>query len=236
MMIFLTLSLALVLALYILYLFVPQWDWWLLRAKSYAKKNGPVCCLTFDDGPSKEWTPQVLDILREYGIRSTFFITGERARANPDIVKRVADEGHEIGNHTNSHRIISFRRGKIVKDEISECGNTLQEITGRTPSLIRTPHGFKRPGIKKMLKEMNLTLVPWTKGLWDTDMPPAAELLRRLNKKFDPLEILLLHDGIDNRPITQNRTSTIEALPKIIEEYRKRGYTFKIISDLRSEI
>jgi len=79
---------------------------------------------------------------------------------------------------------------------------------------------------------MGLTLIPWTKGIWDTDMPPADELIRRVSKKFEPLEILLLHDGIDNRKIPQNRDSMVAALPKIIEEYRKRGYTFMTISEL----
>lgn len=258
MMIFLTSTLALTLALYILYLFIPQWDWWLLNAKRVAKKNGPVCCLTFDDGPSREWTPQILDILKEYGARSTFFITGERARANPGLTRRIADEGHEIGNHTMTHKKLTFCSLKTLKREISECSEIIKSITGKYPSLFRAPHGFKPPLMKirkviarsKTTKQSrkyhgiattpsgsrndlrNLTLIPWTKGLWDTDMPPAAELLRRLNKKFDPLEILLLHDGIDNRPISQNRKATVEALPEIIEEYKKRGYKFTTISEL----
>jgi peptidoglycan/xylan/chitin deacetylase (PgdA/CDA1 family) len=259
MMIFLTSTLALTLALYVLYLFVPQWDLWLFRAKRRAKRNGPICCLTFDDGPSKEWTPQVLDILKEYGIKSTFFITGKRARANPDITKRIALEGHEIGNHTMTHRKLTFCSLKTLRREISECAEVIKSITGKYPVLFRAPHGFKPPLIKirNVIARSDTTRqsrknhgiattpagsrndyleqfmsVPWTKGLWDTDMPSAEELLRRLNKKFDPLEILLLHDGIDNRPIQQNRKSTVEALPKIIEEYKKRGYTFMTIGNL----
>jgi len=228
-MIFFALTLAL--ALYILYLFIPQWDSWLWRAKRKARANGRVCCLTFDDGPSK-WTPGVLDILKKAGIRATFFVTGERAAAYPDIVRKISGEGHVIGSHTMTHRKLTFVNGDTLEKEIAGCNDTLKSITGVSPSLFRAPHGFKRPFFKRTLSKMGLTLIPWTKGIWDTDMPPADELIRRVSKKFEPLEILLLHDGIDNRKIPQNRDSMVAALPKIIEEYRKRGYTFMTISEL----
>lgn len=217
---------------YFLYLFLPQWDSWLYKTRRKIRRNGKVCCLTFDDGPSKEWTPQILDILNEYGIKATFFVTGERTAAWPQIVKRIADENHEIGNHTMSHRIITFRPKKDVTEEIKECSLIIENIAGVKPTLFRSPHGFKRLGLKKILDENKLKLVPWTKGLWDTNMPPSKELLKRLKRKFDPLEILLLHDGIDNRKMPQHRKATVEILPEIISEYKQRGYTFKTISEI----
>lgn len=223
---------SLIIIAYVLYLFLPQWDWWLYRTRKKIDAKEKICCLTFDDGPSKEWTPQVLDILNEYSIRATFFITGERALTYPDTVKRIASENHEIGNHTMTHRIITFRSKADVEDEIKECSSTIENLSGFKPALFRSPHGFKRFGLKNILANNELKLVPWTKGLWDTNMPPSKELLKRLKRKFDRLEILLLHDGLDNRKIRQHRQSTVDALPKIISEYQQRGYTFKTIGEL----
>jgi len=268
MMILLTLTLTL--AFYILYLFIPQWDSWLFRVRKTLKQGEKICCLTFDDGPSKEWTPQILDILKGNDIRANFFITGERANQSPDIVKRIASEGHEIGNHTMTHRKLTFCSKEVLQKEIAECNEVLKSITGKSPLLFRAPHGFKPPlmrirnviartqserskippspplkkggvgafGISTAPSDFfkGLTLIPWTKGLWDTDMPPADVLIKRVTKNFKPLEILLLHDGIDNRPIPQHRESTVEALPKIIDEYKKRGYRFATVSELNRMI
>lgn len=230
-MLILTTSIILAATLYAAFLFLPQWDSWLSRTKRASHGYGKICCLTFDDGPS-EWTPQILDILKEHDIKATFFVTGERAGKYPGMVKRAADDGHTIGNHTMTHRKLTFCSKTSASSEIAGCSKVLESITGHAPSLFRAPHGFKRPGLKKMLSKMDLQLVPWTKGIWDTDMPPPRTLVERVKRRMRPLEILLLHDGIDNRPIPQHRRSTVEALPGIIDEYRKRGYKFMTVNEL----
>lgn len=219
----------------LLYLFCPHLDMWLYRAKRYAKKEGKLCALTFDDGPS-EWTGGILETLKKENIKATFFITGERAKEHPEILQRIANEGHDIGNHTMTHIKLPFSPKKTIHKEIIDCSVIIKSITSRWPVLFRAPHGFRRIGLKKILANMNLQLIPWTKGLWDTDKTTKDRLITRLQKKFQNLEILLLHDGIDNRNIPQDRTATVEALPSIIDEYRKRNYKFVSISELNNKL
>ncbi len=220
--------------LYLAYLFIPQIDLWLWQAKKYAKINGPFCALTFDDGPS-QWTKPILDILRQHNIQATFFVTGQKAQQFPEVIKRMLNEGHFVGNHTMNHKKLTFLSKPVVLHEIQSCNKILRKLGDFKPTLFRAPHGFKRFGLRKILNKFELKLIPWTKGIWDTDMPSKEELVKRVEKKLHPLEILLLHDGVDNRPIAQNRQATVDALPEIIAVYKRNGYKFVNISDLRAK-
>jgi peptidoglycan/xylan/chitin deacetylase (PgdA/CDA1 family) len=214
-----------------LWVFIPQWDPWLrkMRGEFYGRR---VVALTFDDGPTEPWTSRVLDILKERGVKATFFVVGEHAKGNPALVKRAYDEGHTVGCHTATHRILTFMKPAERLSEIESGAKAVEEISGRRPKYIRLPHGFKFPGMHLKLKQLDLVPIPWTKGVWDTDMPPADELLRRVKRDMKPFEVLLLHDGITGDRPDATRRSLVEALPRIVDEYRRRGYEFKTIAEL----
>lgn len=211
--------------LYILFLFIPRFDKWLFltRLKYRGRK---IAALTFDDGPDEPYTSRILDILRENKIRATFFVLGKKSRDNPNVIRRIAREGHEIGNHTMSHKKLMLQDKKDIANDIIGASNILAGITGELPALFRSPHGFKTPGLGGILGRLGLRLMPWTKGIWDTDGSAPEILLERFERRFSNLEILLLHDGLDATLTSSNRDATVAALPRIIEEYRKRGYGF----------
>jgi peptidoglycan/xylan/chitin deacetylase (PgdA/CDA1 family) len=147
-------------------------------------------------------------------------------------VKRAYDEGHIVGCHTATHRILTFMNPDRRFREIESGADDVEAITGKRPKYVRLPHGFKFPGMHQTLEKRGLTPIPWTKGVWDTDMPPADQLVRRVKKDMKPFEVLLLHDGITGNCPDANRQSLVEALPIVIDEYRRRGYEFKTIAEL----
>lgn len=214
-----------------LWIFVPQWDPWLGRMRR-GFRGRRVVALTFDDGPTEPWTSRVLDILKDHTVRATFFVVGSHAKLFPHVVKRAFDEGHTIGGHSATHRILTFLHPDERLEEIESSIDVIEEIIGCRPNSFRLPHGFKFPGMYKLLKKWDLVPIPWTKGLWDTDMPPADELVKRCTKTFHPFEVLLLHDGITGDAPDAHRESMIEALPTIIKEYKGRGYTFMTVAEL----
>lgn len=214
-----------------LWIFIPQWDPWLGRMRG-AFSGRRVVALTFDDGPTEPWTSRVLDILKERGIRATFFVVGAHAMGSPALVKRAFDEGHVIGCHTATHKILTFMKPAERISEIESGAKAVEGILSQRPKYIRLPHGFKFPGMRGVLKKKGLTSIPWTKGIWDTDMPPADELLSRVKRGMRPFEVLLLHDGITDDRTNANRQSLVEALPIIIDEYRRGGYEFMTVADL----
>ncbi|MBT3182217.1 MAG: polysaccharide deacetylase family protein [Deltaproteobacteria bacterium] len=229
--IYILIPIVIIVGFYILYLIIPQWDGWLGSMKvKYRGKRTAV--LTFDDGPDEPWTGRILDILKNEEIKANFFVLGGKALENPDLIKRIFNEGHEIGNHTFAHKKFLFRGSKSISEDLIMTSNIIQKITGELPTLLRTPHGFRKLGLKKILSRLDLQLVPWTKGIWDTDGSNSERLFKRFGRRLANLEILLLHDGTDERLTTKEREATVEVLPKIIDEYRKRGYAFKRISEL----
>lgn len=216
---------------YFLYLLTPGWDGWLSRMRSF-HRGERIAALTFDDGPDAAWTPKVLDILRDEGVRATFFALGAKASDNPDIVRRIVDEGHDLGNHTTAHRKILCRQGAESIEDIEGTNEILHRISGKRPTIFRAPHGFKAPRFARRLERLGLKQIPWTKGIWDTDGSDASALLARFRRRFDDLEILLLHDGGGASLTSSDRSATVSALPQIIEEYRNSRYAFKRITEL----
>ena len=216
---------------YALYLLWPQWDGWLFDQRK-RHRGQKIAALTFDDGPDEPWTRQILDILRQEGVLATFFVLGEKAKSYPEMVQLIADEGHDVGNHTMSHRILTHRGTAFAHHEIARASETIAKACGQRPALFRAPHGFKSPSIRPILKEQGLKLIPWTKGLWEIDGAKKPTLLKRFRKRFSKLEILLLHDGVDSALTLKDRSATVETLPGIIAEYRRRGYRFMSIGEL----
>jgi peptidoglycan/xylan/chitin deacetylase (PgdA/CDA1 family) len=181
--------------------------------------------LTFDDGPNPCATPRILDALGAAGVKATFFFLGRHVERWPDIARRAAAEGHQIGNHGFFHRKLHFRSVGYVRDDLSRGKQAIEAACGVTPAHFRAPHGFRSPWVTAIASSMGERTVGWSLGVWDTDLPGAAAIVQRTVEGARPGFILLLHDG-DGYDPAGDRTQTAEAVPQIVERLHDQGYSF----------
>ena len=184
--------------------------------------------LTFDDGPGPG-TEKVLEILRRYNVKATFFMGGLQAARYPAAVKQAAAEGHEIGSHTYGHtdyyHYTKDDKRQLLAQEMDRGREVLEKILGSAPRLLRMPHGYVRNWVKELAREKGYVLVNWTFGADWTIKDPQA-LADAYIANIVPGAIFLMHDA------GKNRRNTLEALPKIIEEIQKRGFTITPVGTL----
>ncbi len=189
--------------------------------------------ITFDDGPDPIYTPLILDILKENDIKATFFLVGKHVQANPEIARRIVAEGHEIGNHTYSHRNLFGLAKEKILEEIEMAEEIILNVTGERPYLFRPPRGLYNQAVLDILKERQYTLVLWSQSSRDwMEISPASVRRYTLNNLLDGA-ILLFHDsGSIIASEGGDRYNTVKALPLIIQEIRKRGYIPVTITEL----
>lgn len=156
--------------------------------------NERVVCLTFDDGPDPVYTPQVLDVLKEYQAQAAFFCIGKKVRENAAIMKRIAKEGHHVGNHTDNHswKFPFLTQKKMYKD-LLWCEDALLSYSG--PILtFRPPFGVTNPTIARLVKQMRYTIIGWSIRSFDTRGESEDKVLRRIVRQIQPGSVILLHD------------------------------------------
>jgi peptidoglycan-N-acetylglucosamine deacetylase len=198
---------------------------WRLPSSSGVKR----CALTFDDGPSPA-TGAVLDILAAEGVAATFFVLGSNVERHPQIVQRARDEGHAVGIHGMTHVKLTGAAVDAIEQQVSGVTQVLERL-GVTPSCVyRTPHGFKSSRVFEVAKRHGLTLWAWSRGVWDTDRPEPAVLVRRATRLARSGMVLLLHDGRGDESQPDVRPMLV-ALPAIIRELKQRGFTFVRVGD-----
>ena len=176
--------------------------------------------LTFDDGPHPTYTEQLLDGLKERGVHVTFFVTGEHARLHPDIIKRMQEEGHLIGNHTYSHIQLTSKNREKFKQELIDTNAVIQEITGEEVQYVRPPYGSWD---KSFEKELNMFPVLWTIDPLDWCSENVACITEKIVDKAGENDIILMHDYYD--------TSVTAAL-KVVDELQEEGYTFVTVEEI----
>jgi peptidoglycan/xylan/chitin deacetylase (PgdA/CDA1 family) len=173
----------------------PQWQLFGKSLCAVTTRRKRVA-LTFDDGPDAENTPALLALLAKREIRATFFCIGNRVSQQPELIRRMAADGHEIENHTFQHspatNLFSLRR---LRDDLSQAQTEIQRATGRTPAFFRPPVGLTNPRIFRVTGELGLKIVGYTARGLDrrTDMP--EKIVGRLLRKLHPGAIFLLHDA-----------------------------------------
>jgi peptidoglycan/xylan/chitin deacetylase (PgdA/CDA1 family) len=187
--------------------------------------DAPVVSLTFDDGPNPRATPAVLAVLRREKVRATFFVLGRHAEQWPHLVRRMADEGHQIGNHGYHHRKLHRRTPRYVRDDLVRGTEQIVRASGADVGHFRAPHGFRSPWVSPIAASLGQRTVGWSLGVWDSARPGASEIARRALVGTAPGSILLLHDG-DGYDPDGDRMQTAEALPAIIAGLRARGLGF----------
>lgn len=199
----------------------------------YGKTAGKKVALTFDDGPNSEYTTEILDILKKYNVKADFFVVGKNAAMNADIIKRMYKEGHEIGNHTFSHPNILNLSDSELKKELNATQRVIQEDTGYSTLLFRFPLGMDIENltsaeIEPILKvqEQGYTTVDDLIDPKDWKGISSEEICQGIENQLSNGNIILLHDA------GGDRSETVEALPKIIESLRSKGYEFVTVSSL----
>ena len=154
---------------------------------SEANEETKQIALTFDDGPDPRYTPRILDILRHYHVKATFFVEGRFVRAYPDLARRILAEGHVLGNHTDTHPYLNRQSAEGVHAEIDGCDQALQTTLHLRTFLFRPPRGLWNPIIYQAVKERGDHLILWTVALehHDAPTPPAmaARALRLLRSR-----------------------------------------------------
>ena len=208
----------------------PLWG----RIVSRGRPRTPAIAITFDDGPTEPYTSQILDVLRTCGARATFFVLGTRAETAPEVVRRAAAEGHEIGNHTWDHAALPLRTPGAMRETICRTSDLVQRITGRRPQVFRAPFGWRNPWLDGAARKEGCEPIAWTVGVYDTDRPGADAIVERAIEGFVDGSILLLHDGrsLDPEP---DASQVVEALPRIVHEAQRRGFRLLTVSDLLAE-
>jgi peptidoglycan/xylan/chitin deacetylase (PgdA/CDA1 family) len=193
-----------------------------------------VVKLTFDDGPvsadgpvihlRKDTpldgnTPAILDVLRKYGVKATFFVVGEQARKYPDLVHREYREGHSVQNHSYTHPKLPELSNAQIAGELRATNRAITEAGAPRPHLFRPPYGETSARIKSVGASLNLTQILWTQpASRDWEDPPPAVICKRVVSSVRPGSIVLLHDG--------SGAHTAKALPCIIKDLRAKGYRF----------
>ena len=188
--------------------------------------NDDVVSITFDDGPNPRATPLILDVLAREQVHATFFVLGRHAERWPELVRRMADEGHQLANHGYWHRKLHRRTPGYVRDDLTRGTEAICRASG-LPRLrhFRAPHGFRNPWVTPIARSLGQRTVGWSLGVWDSARPGAGEIARRAIEGLHAGSILLLHDG-DGYDAEGDRLQTAEALPMIITGLRARGFRF----------
>jgi peptidoglycan/xylan/chitin deacetylase (PgdA/CDA1 family) len=206
-------------------------SWIFGRPITRLSDEGDVASITFDDGPNPHATPRILDVLAREGIRATFFVLGRHADRWPDLVRRMADEGHQLGNHGYWHRKLHRRTPAYVRDDLSRGTASIVRASGGVrPRHFRAPHGFRNPWVTPIAASLGQRTVGWSLGVWDSARPGADEIARRAIRGMRAGSILLLHDG-DGYDAEGDRMQTADALPAIIDGLRTRGFRFATLPD-----
>lgn len=202
----------------------------LLSLNAFAMNNEPkpaplkgTVALTFDDGTTEKYTPQILDILKKYNIKATFFMVGMNAKAHPDMVKRVLEEGHAIGNHSQTHPNLTKLSNEALYKEIVTPKSIIHSIVGINPLCLRYPYGASNEHVRTVIRENDMIPMPMGFNSFDYDRPGTEKIVDWVLKNAYSGQIFLFHDGFDKRE------QTVAALPQIIEGLKKKGLGFSQI-------
>lgn len=182
-----------------------------------------VIALTFDDGPDPIDTPAILDILKEKKVRATFFVLGKAVESNPALLKRLVQEGHEIGNHSFNH---DYNQRNLVA-EIRQTDQIIFETTGNHTYFYRPPGGFVSKTQLETIKKNGHVVALWSADSKDWRNPGVYRIVDNVIKSVFPGAIILMHDG------GYQRSQTVKALGPIIDNLRNQGYRLATLSELK---
>ena len=193
---------------------------WCERSLPASADIPPEIALTFDDGPHPVYTKKLLDGLRKRGVKATFFLIGENIEGNEELVKQMAEDGHLIGNHTDSHIQLTFGNRETFREELVKTNEILENITGEKVSFVRPPYGSWD---KSFEKELNMFPVLWNIDPLDWCSHNAECIAAKVVEKAGDGDIILMHDYYD--------TSVTAAL-EVVDVLQKRGFQFVTVEEI----
>lgn len=185
--------------------------------------------LTFDDGPDLRFTPQVLDVLKQYGVKATFFLVGRNAAKHPEIVKRIVKEGHVVGNHSYNHPLFTKLTVEQVAQEIDQTSDLLLKLAGYRPKLVRPPYGAIDEEQLLWAQHSHLIVVNWNVDSLDWKSLKEEQVSRNILGHTKAGAIVLQHSAGAS---SQDLSGTVKALPGIIEKLRGEGYDLVTVPEL----
>jgi len=190
-----------------------------------APRRPDEIALTFDDGPNPRWTPQLLDVLGRHGVKATFFLIGQYAAQQPELVRRIHAAGHLIGNHTWTHPDLALTGKEQTREELARTSGELESILGASVKYFRPPFGSRRPATLRIARELGLRPVMWNAMTYDWNTNSAeliaarAEKLIVRNSKRGKATNLLLHDG-GHLTLEVDRDASVAAAGLLAQRYR----------------
>lgn len=194
------------------------------RVISRGTRSDPPCvAICFDDGPHPEFTPRVLDVLDDFGVKAAFFMIGRNIECAPRIVERVHEHGHIVANHTYSHAHLGALRGLTYwRRELNRTNRLIESIIGQRPAMMRPPMGQKTPMLHRAARIAGTHVVTWSRRAYDGIPTTGEAIVRRLGRSVSGGDIVTFHDGID-RNSTRNLNPTIKALPLLLGQWSCEG-------------
>jgi len=192
-----------------------------------AKQGQKLVALTFDDGPDQKYTVEILDILKEHKVKASFFLVGTQVKKYPEMVARIAKEGHSIGNHTYRHPDLASLDKRRIIQEVMWTDTLIQRATGYVPNLVRAPYGSVSAEVKSIMKDNKRELVGWTVDTRDWNGVSVAKMRQNINNNTKPGGIVLMHSFGSS-----HLKNTVELLPLIISDLQKKGYTIVTVDEL----
>lgn len=195
-----------------------------LKALCRAESAEKVVALTFDDGPDADSTPRVLDLLKRYDVRATFFVVGEQARQNPELIHRMVAEGHTVAGHSYYHLPQStLWSSQRYTEELFRCNDVVARLTGLRMRLYRPPFGVTNPPIARAVKNLGLIPVGWSVRSLDTMTKDTDRVVDRVMRGLRGGDVILLHDRLENSE---------ELLEKLLTALRTQHYTTATVDEL----
>lgn len=198
-------------------------------AFAQAPKKEPVDCsqvkciaLTFDDGPGK-YAGTLLDTLKKHNAKATFFLEGQYVKSRPSYVKRMAAEGHELGNHSYSHPDFTKSEAGTIKSEIKKTQDAVKKAAGVEPKLLRPPYGLADLQVSDIAAEFGMPMILWTAGSQDWSTKNVEAIQKQTLTVAKPNGIILMHDWVKQ---------TVDGMPSLIKTLQNKGYHLVTVSDV----
>lgn len=197
-----------------------------IKAVRHVSTDEKLVALTFDDGPHPSSTPEILSVLGKYDVKATFFVVGENAKNYPDALRMEAAEGHEIANHTYSHKSLAKRDISYVEDEIEKTEDEIMSVCGVMPSLFRPPEGCFTKAVAEAAAKRDYSVILWNIDTRDWEHRKTADIVQNIKRNITPGSIILFHDYISGERHTSDVLEII--IPYLLAE----GYEFVTVSEL----
>lgn len=189
----------------------------------YVETDKKQVALSFDAAWGNEQTNNLLKILDKYKVKTTFFLVGDWVDKYPESVKEIADKGHDVGNHSDTHPHMTQMSTSDMTGQIQSCNEKIKKITGKMPTLFRAPYGDYNNDVVKSVSDCNMYCVQWDVDSLDWKDPTPEQITKNIVSKLKDGSIILMHNGAKNTP---------EALPMVIEGIKEKGYEIVPISKI----